>query len=267
MEKKDKIISFIEKKYPLIDSEKWDKVGFSINSKKIQNISKVLICLDFSFPAFEKAIKKDIDLIITHHPFYFEELKEDDFKNHPYKKVIDKKFNEINPSKLIYSLHTNFDNNIKGTSFLIAKKLGYEKNIISLKTNQAVIVTTNDSIKNIIKKIKETFKFESIISNINSNIFEMQKIKEWKIAIFAGSGDISLINELKKDNNFNLLITSDLKWSSLVSLEVLNNLQYLIVPHKIEEVFIAEIEILLKKEFKNKIQIFSYYSDIKNFSF
>ncbi|AAT27774.1 Nif3-like dinuclear metal center hexameric protein [[Mycoplasma] mobile] len=266
MIKKVDLINYLESFYPFEKAELWDKVGFSFLSKNLKQIKKILICLDFDFEAFEKVMKNDIDLIITHHPFYFEDTLEEEFLKNPYKSKIESVFKKLN-NKSIYTLHTNFDNHFEGTSYLIAEQLGYT-NFLKTNNNQAVITKVNENFKDIVDKIKSSFNFTYVISNLKETDEIVKTKKTWKIAIFAGAGDINLINQFKDNYDFDLLITSDLKWNTLISLASnQKEINYLIVPHKIEEVFIAKIETLLKEKFSNKLEIFTYYSKVDNFSY
>ena len=55
-------------------AEDWDNVGLLIGDNT-REVNKVLFCLDVTEKVVQKAIDKNIDLIISHHPVIFSGLK------------------------------------------------------------------------------------------------------------------------------------------------------------------------------------------------
>lgn len=98
------VIRFLEEKYPKNLAYDWDNIGLMIGDTK-SNIKRILVSLEATESVIDEAIEKNVDLIITHHPFIFKGLKSID-KNSPKGRCIYKLIqNNIN----IYSAHTNFD--------------------------------------------------------------------------------------------------------------------------------------------------------------
>ena len=62
------LIKKIENKYPLNLAYDWDNVGLLVGDFD-NKIKKVLVTLEANESVVEEAIQKNIDLIITHHPF------------------------------------------------------------------------------------------------------------------------------------------------------------------------------------------------------
>ena len=60
----------IEKKYPLNLAEDWDNVGLIVGDFDM-DVKKVLVSLEANEDVIDEAISKNIDLIVTHHPFIF----------------------------------------------------------------------------------------------------------------------------------------------------------------------------------------------------
>ena len=67
MEQINKIIKKIEEFAPLSTAQKWDNSGWQINLGK-KEVSQILLALDVTPSSVDEAIKKDCNLIITHHP-------------------------------------------------------------------------------------------------------------------------------------------------------------------------------------------------------
>ncbi|MDP4116849.1 MAG: Nif3-like dinuclear metal center hexameric protein [Bacteroidota bacterium] len=113
------IFKFIENWAP--KAAAWPKdnpglqVGYSDN-----NVSGVLLCLEVTPKVVEEAIKKKLNLIISHHPFLFRPLSKIDIRQDQQAKIIESLIkNEIT----LYSAHTNLDFTKDGVSFQLAKKL------------------------------------------------------------------------------------------------------------------------------------------------
>ncbi|MCF7792902.1 MAG: Nif3-like dinuclear metal center hexameric protein [Candidatus Cloacimonetes bacterium] len=91
----------------------WDNVGFQIGDGN-QEVKKILLTLDVTENAINKAIKENIGLIISHHPFIFKPLKK--ITNPLYLKLIK---NDI----AVFCAHTNLDVIKKGVNSALAGKL------------------------------------------------------------------------------------------------------------------------------------------------
>ena len=99
-----KIIDLLEKICPKNLAEEEDYVGLQTGNPQ-NKIKKILITLDCSKRAIEKAIKTNCNLIISHHPLLWPSLEE-------AIKVesIKKKLTILNKNNItVYSLHTNYD--------------------------------------------------------------------------------------------------------------------------------------------------------------
>src|SRR5690625_222146 len=53
----------------------WDNVGLQIGSFQ-KPVRKIMITLDVLESVVDEAVEKDVDLIIAHHPFMFQPMKE-----------------------------------------------------------------------------------------------------------------------------------------------------------------------------------------------
>ncbi|MFR5403602.1 MAG: Nif3-like dinuclear metal center hexameric protein [Clostridium sp.] len=96
------LIKKIENKYPLNLAYDWDNVGLLVGDFD-NKIKKVLVTLEANESVVEEAIQKNIDLIITHHPFIFRKMNKintKDLKGRLIHKLIK---NDI----ALYSMHTN----------------------------------------------------------------------------------------------------------------------------------------------------------------
>jgi len=92
----------------------WDNAGFQLGDAEAE-VKKILLTLDVTENAIKKAIKENVDLIISHHPFIFRPIK--NITNPLYLKLIK---NNIS----VFCAHTNLDVVQKGVNFALAEKLG-----------------------------------------------------------------------------------------------------------------------------------------------
>jgi dinuclear metal center YbgI/SA1388 family protein len=101
-----------------------DNVGLQIGSAK-RNVKNILLCLELTESVLREAIKKECNLIITHHPLIFHPIKKLDFNGNRDSLMIEMLIkNDIT----LFSAHTNLDFTKDGVSFEMAKLLGL-KNI------------------------------------------------------------------------------------------------------------------------------------------
>ncbi|MGL5308870.1 MAG: Nif3-like dinuclear metal center hexameric protein [Metamycoplasmataceae bacterium] len=244
------LIKLIEKEFPLKSQEDWDFSGFSFLSKKEKNL-KIMICLDADKESILKAIKNNVSIIISHHPFCFAPTKKEAIKNDPTKKELFALSKKNNIS--LYSIHTSFDINKNGTHHYLLKKL----ELLDKKIDQykfSTIIEYNFSFNSLIKLLKEKMKLNFVLSNWTKS----ENIKVGKIYFAPGSGDIYEFLKYHKLNNCDLLITSDIKWNEQVVLQN-EKINYVIISHKVEEVFIDGIYEFIKEKITKDIEIILDY--------
>ena len=124
-----KIIDSLEKWAPPIYQESYDNSGLLIGNKR-NEIKGCLISLDCTEKVIDEALKKDCNLIISHHPLIFEPIKSiisDSWISRTIEKAIK---NNIN----IYAFHTNLDNVITGVNKKISDLIGLKN--ISILSNK-----------------------------------------------------------------------------------------------------------------------------------
>lgn len=120
----------------------WDRdnVGLQVGASQ-QKIKNILLCLDVNKDVVENAIKKKCNLIISHHPLFFNPIKRITSGD----KISDIITSLIKNEITLYSAHTNLDFTKDGVSFQLAKKLGLKsikflKNISETLTKLVVFV-------------------------------------------------------------------------------------------------------------------------------
>lgn len=108
------VYNYLNRKFPFDTQEQWDNSGLLIGNV-FSEVKTAAVMLDATEENIEKAIKNDVDLIITHHPVIFD----------PLKSVLndDPVYNLIKENVAVISMHTNWDKAEKGVNSILAKVL------------------------------------------------------------------------------------------------------------------------------------------------
>ena len=118
------VVNALEKFAPLPLQEDFDNAGLQVGLTETE-VSGALLCLDVTEEVIDEAIRKDCNLVVSHHPLIFRPLKCVTDANFVQRCVIKAISNGIT----IVSMHTNLDNAIGGVNYKMAEKMG----LLSLK--------------------------------------------------------------------------------------------------------------------------------------
>ena len=132
------IFKYIENWAPKEIARNRDNVGLQVGSSK-RVIKNILLSLDVNTNVAEEAIKKNCNLIITHHPLLFNPLKKIDTDNNSTSLLVEKL---IKNNITLFSSHTNLDFTKDGVSFELAKtlKLRNIRFLSNLEANQYKLI-------------------------------------------------------------------------------------------------------------------------------
>ncbi len=127
------ITNSIEDFAPLSFQESYDNSGLLIGDENSE-ISSVLLAIDITEEVIEEATKKQVGLIICHHPLIFSGLKRLTNKTLVERCVTKAIKNNI----AIYACHTNIDSVEGGVSSMIAEKIGLQSTKILSPTKNSL---------------------------------------------------------------------------------------------------------------------------------
>jgi dinuclear metal center protein, YbgI/SA1388 family len=113
------ITQYIESIAPLAFQESYDNAGLVIGNPE-DEVSGALISLDITEEVLDEAIRKNLNLVICHHPIIFSGIKKLNGKNYIERCVAKALKNDI----AIYAAHTNLDSVFGGVNSKISEKLG-----------------------------------------------------------------------------------------------------------------------------------------------
>ena len=192
---------------PLSNAEDFDNVGLLVGDPNT-TIKRAIITLDTTQNVLNEAIELDCNLIITFHPLLYkgyESLKTEEYVDEIIIKALKHNIN-------IYAIHTNLDNNPKGVSFQIAKKLGLNNLDIMIKKEGKENIGMG-MIGDLDCEKKETdflnfLKDKMEISYLRHSNLTGKNIK--RIGVLGGSGSFGIEEALNK--NIDCYVTADLKY-------------------------------------------------------
>ncbi|MCF0206737.1 MAG: Nif3-like dinuclear metal center hexameric protein, partial [Bacteroidales bacterium] len=115
------LVEELEAFAPSCLQESYDNAGLNIGNPESE-ITGVLICVDVVPEVIDEAISKSCNMIISHHPLIFPNIRRITGRNMVEKSIIKAIKNDIS----IYCGHTNFDKAQNGVSMKMCEKLGLE---------------------------------------------------------------------------------------------------------------------------------------------
>lgn len=216
-----------------------DRVGLMTGRLK-EKTKKIVLCLDFDdevMKIIEDLELKDIDLILTHHPYLYgtryRVLKNDEIKRH-----LTEKIDRLDIP--VYSMHTNFDSGHRGMNDALIGRL----DLIEVKQLEEIPMARGGKLK----KPMDVYEFAKFAAKqLNAPYGLLTKggkdIIE-SVALIGGGG--SRYFEQARLEGYDLYISGDAPHH--VRRDVLNRkYNYLDLPHEIENIFLERMkEILLE---------------------
>lgn len=112
------IAKAIEDFAPKTLQEHYDNTGLQIGNPEMK-VSAVLLCLDVTEEILDEAIKRECNMIVSHHPLLFSGLKHITGST-PTERIVIK---ALRHNIAIYASHTNLDSAVEGVSYEIAHSL------------------------------------------------------------------------------------------------------------------------------------------------
>lgn len=202
------VTDYLERFAPGETAEAWDHVGLMVGDRNFL-VSGVVLSLDPTNETLSQCIKENANLLITHHPLFFEPCTSIDYTTQKGALVRDIVRNGLT----VYSAHTNLDKAVGGVNDSLAELLG-------------LIPSGSDTFERIIPRKFEVglSYFEAarqtreklgasgvqLSSSVNSEIGD--------VYIAAGAFDSSTIPLLIK-SGISLVITGEIKYHHMLELK------------------------------------------------
>ena len=119
MPKLKEVIQQIEEMFPPTLAAQWDNTGLQLGDPESE-VRKVMIALDPLPEVLREAAGKKINLLVTHHPLFFDPIKSLDLSKGNGLAVATCIKNKI----ALYAAHTSFDRASGGLNDFLAERLG-----------------------------------------------------------------------------------------------------------------------------------------------
>lgn len=116
------LVEPIEQMAPPGTQSRWDNSGFSVGDPD-GGVTAALIALDCTPEVVAEAVEKGCDIIITHHPLIFGQVRSITRETWLGRAVME----AVKSGITVYSAHTNMDLAVGGVSHLMAEKLGLKE--------------------------------------------------------------------------------------------------------------------------------------------
>jgi len=241
------ILKYIDEIAPFKYGESFDNNGLIVGDTNRQ-VSRILVVLDLTFNAIQKAIDENVDVIISHHPHIFE----------PIKVVTDPIIIKLIKNDIAYiAIHTNYDNGRLNEQF--AKKLQLNDITKIHKGDNGGyfggigVLGKEIDTKDYINKLKVAFNIQYV------KIVGKQKNTLKTIAY--GNGSTSSFIEEVISLNCDVYITGEIKYHDEVKY-VNNNCFVIVLGHfESEKLFIDDVSDMMINKFKN-IKVVTYTQKI-----
>ncbi|MBD5212222.1 MAG: Nif3-like dinuclear metal center hexameric protein [Bacteroidales bacterium] len=201
------IAEAIEKFAPKSLQESYDNTGLQIGNPDME-VNGALVCLDVTEEILDEAVRRECDIIISHHPLLFKGLKRISGST-PTERIVAR---AIRDNIAIYSAHTNLDSARRGVSYEIAHSLELE-NVSVLSPGSADADTGLGIIGDIaptptlelLRRIKNTFDVRHLRYSAQS-----PQIVIRRVAVCGGAGAEFI--PLAFEKGADCYITGDLKY-------------------------------------------------------
>ncbi len=115
------ITSFMHQWAPPKIKLDYDNVGLLVGDQE-REVSRVLVCLDVTEEVVDEAIRKECELIVSHHPLIFRPL----YRINPDTEQGRILYKLIRNDIALLCAHTNLDAALDGVSFILARQLGLD---------------------------------------------------------------------------------------------------------------------------------------------
>lgn len=201
------ILKAINKIAPESLQETWDNSGIQINDELEKDVKRIMTCLEISSTVINEAVSKNVDMIITHHPFLFSKINKVDIKTVTGNQLI----KLIKSGISVYSSHTAFDSAARGTNEDLARQLGLSDIVPMIPADIEGCGMGRFGVYEQAAGFEEFFnKLQNVCCE--SEIRVTGKIPERvaKVALCTGAG--SEFIDMAKENGADVYVTGDVKY-------------------------------------------------------
>jgi dinuclear metal center YbgI/SA1388 family protein len=231
----EQVLSALEQFAPLPLQESWDNAGLQIGLTEAE-VSGALLCLDVTPEIVDEAIRRDCNVVVSHHPLLFRGLKQVADRNDVQRVVRKAIKNDI----CIISMHTNMDNARDGVNWKIAEKLELcDVDFFARKT--VGDISCGSGVTGLLRQPLEAFPFIQRVKEIfNVECAQCNEVLQRlirKVAICGGAGDFLLDEAIAEGAD--AFITGEMHYHQYFGHE--QEIQICVIGHFQSEQFTTEV--------------------------
>ncbi|MDR1801329.1 MAG: Nif3-like dinuclear metal center hexameric protein [Lachnospiraceae bacterium] len=243
-------IENIEDKFPKSLAADWDNVGLLCGRLQKQ-ITNVYVALDATEYVIADAIKKNTDLLITHHPLIFKPVSTITNADFIGRRLISLITSDI----AYYAIHTNYD--VTNMRIIAAKMLGIKNPVVldeqgfpddssddenpGIKGFGAFGEVNETTLEEYAKSVKNRFG----LSNVR--FFGNPRQKITRVAIGPGSGESMIKAAISKKAD--VIITGDVSHHAGIDAVASGTAVIDAGHYGIEQIFVNDIKSFMKRTF------------------
>lgn len=216
----------------------WDNTGIMIGDPS-SDVSKAVLCLDVTEGAVKFAVQNGADVIISHHPLFYSDVKSITVRDRVGRAALEAIKNGI----AVLSHHTNMDNSPVGLNATFASMCGGT----DIETiSDGALFNVDTTLLSLAKKISETFKTCVKVSSGNLD----RQIKKAFVVTGCGGRERSLFEFARL--NADVYITGEIKHNCF-----LDYCSVIEIPHYSSEIIFCDVT---EKLLKGKIEVVKYFN-------
>lgn len=238
------IMETLELWYPesMADESDFGKLGLQIGNPEYE-ITGILFTLDLTLEVVEEAIQKNVNLIVSHHPFIYNPIKKIEFTS-PTGEILEKMFlHKIS----LFAMHTNLDVGYDGVNDSLAKLLEFEGYQIPQKDITPSSFLRHGKIKK--QSLREFAEFVQRTFGLTGVRVAGNLDRQIQTAgIIGGSGASYELVEQAHDAYCDVYITGEVSLH-VAQYAISKNLSIIEVNHGVEKLVFPTLLSNLKKEF------------------
>ncbi len=233
------VLSALEQFAPLPLQESWDNAGLQIGLTEAE-VSGALLCLDVTPDIIAEAVKRDCNVVVSHHPLLFHGLKQVADADDVQRVVRMAIKNDIT----IISMHTNMDNARDGVNWKIAEKLGLADVAFLSEKGKVKSEGSADSGSGVIGLLRQPMEALKFIHRVKdafgvecAHCNEVLQRPVRKVAVCGGAGDFLLDEAIAAGAD--AFITGEMHYHVFFGHE--QQLQICVIGHYQSEQFTTEV--------------------------
>lgn len=212
------IIEVLEEIVPSRAAEEWDNSGLQVGHLS-QEIRKIFISLDPTLKAVRKALQRNAQLLLTHHPLIFRPISHLDQGLYPGDVISEALQGGIS----IFAAHTNLDLVQGGTNDILAELFGLQNvEFLENRNDSGVDGTGLGRIGYLASPLKLSQMAEKVKEVLGTGRIEVVGHKNRKIrrvALVGGSGGTMI--SAASNKGADLLVTGDVRHHEALEAEAL----------------------------------------------